>query len=234
MVKLDVALDLRSDASGKDPDLHSETLRSFHKILWSKQLPSGFSLELEQDAQRYLVADTPQGPIRLASDTISNSLSSHKAIRSLVETVEFGLIEDVKSIGSTIGARIVFPGEESGGKTLNVLRGFHPLIRDRFDLTLECIRRQFKSELSPLSEVLGRYQGFFEMFANFEGFVDFFFLGDLIERGEIRYFTNRSHYFDKSPYPENAHEYEAYLVNTIEFVKRRNARIAAWSVANEK
>jgi hypothetical protein len=38
---IDIAFDFRSDAGGKDPDVYSPTLRAYHKLLWSKSLPSG-------------------------------------------------------------------------------------------------------------------------------------------------------------------------------------------------
>ena len=43
-----------------------------------------------------------------------------------------------------------------GKMTINGARGFNAKIRDRFDLTLECIRRHYRNEDSPLTDVLGR------------------------------------------------------------------------------
>ena len=43
---IDTAFDFRTDASGKDPDVYSPTLRQYHKLLWSKVLPSGRQFEL--------------------------------------------------------------------------------------------------------------------------------------------------------------------------------------------
>ena len=38
----DAGFDLRSDTpEGKDPDTYSPTLRRYHRMLWSKELPSG-------------------------------------------------------------------------------------------------------------------------------------------------------------------------------------------------
>ena len=39
---------------------------------------------------------------------------------------------------------------------INQTRGFCSAIRDRWDLTLECIRRYYKGEDSPLKEVLDK------------------------------------------------------------------------------
>ena len=43
---IDTAFDFRTDASGRDPDVYSPTLRQYHKLLWSKVLPSGRHFEL--------------------------------------------------------------------------------------------------------------------------------------------------------------------------------------------
>jgi hypothetical protein len=52
---------------------------------------------------------------------------------------------DFYRIACTIGGYIVFPRNRPGqtGQTINQSGGFHPAIRDRFDLTLECIRRHY-------------------------------------------------------------------------------------------
>ena len=52
---------------------------------------------------------------------------------------------------------MIFPGNRIGRKmTINGARGFHPRIKDRFDLTVECIRRHYRKENSPLSDTLAR------------------------------------------------------------------------------
>jgi hypothetical protein len=45
-VVLDIGFDFRTDAGGKDPDSHSPTLRNYHRLLWSKPLPSGEFFDL--------------------------------------------------------------------------------------------------------------------------------------------------------------------------------------------
>lgn len=45
---------------------------------------------------------------------------------------------------------------------------------DRFDLTLECIRRHYLGQRSPLGETLARYRDFFALFEDFSGYVEFF------------------------------------------------------------
>jgi hypothetical protein len=61
--------------------------------------------------------------------------------------------EDFRTIAYTIGAMMVFPGKRIDGKqTINGERGFNRKISDRFDLTLECIRRFYLNSESPLEE----------------------------------------------------------------------------------
>ncbi len=81
--------------------------------------------------------------------------------------------EEFNRIGYTIGGMMVFPGNRVDRKmTINGARGFHPRIKDRFDLTVECIRRHYLDEPSPLSDTLARYADFFGLFGDFAGYVD--------------------------------------------------------------
>lgn len=76
---------------------------------------------------------------------------------------------------------MVFPANRVGRKmTINGARGFHPRIKDRFDLTLECIRLHYLGESSPLGDTLTRYADFFGLFGDFTNYVDFFYLHDLV------------------------------------------------------
>ena len=53
------------------------------------------------------------------------------------------------AISYTIGGMMVFPGNRIEGKwTINQARGCLKTISDRFDLTLECIRRHGGAEQS--------------------------------------------------------------------------------------
>jgi hypothetical protein len=46
-MKLDITFNVYTDANGGDPDSTSQTLRSYHKLLWSKPLPNGQTFELD-------------------------------------------------------------------------------------------------------------------------------------------------------------------------------------------
>ena len=223
---VDTSFDFRTDSYGRDPDSASATLKQFHIELWSKPLPGGMSLRLEDAGPEYLRAKHDGRLLRVTSDTISNSLAGHKRIASLMPRISKNLVQEVKDLGSTVGSRVVFPGDKVKNKpSINVSRGFHPRIKDRFDLTLECIRRHYQSEASPLENVLSRHHAFFSLFENFEGYVGFFLLDDLLAKGGVKFFVDAENCFAVSPYPASVFEYETYLNRTLDFLAARNERI---------
>lgn len=138
-----------------------------------------------------------------------------------------GEIESFRSLSYTMGGMIVFPGNRIDGKaTINGARGFHPLIKDRIDLTLECLRRYYKGEGSPLYETLSRYSDFFALFDNFKGYIDFFLLQDLVSRdySKVDFFMPFQDF--KTPaVPKTFDAYCAYKALAMEFVTKRNQRI---------
>lgn len=189
---IDISFDFLSDTpKGKDADSFSPTLRRYHQLLWSKPLPSGWIFTLEPQPNAYLVHEAPGRLHYLSSDAITTNLLG-RAARVVHEIPEAERPED---LGYTMGSSILFPGNKIAGQaTINGARGFHPRIADRFDLTLECIRRHYIGAGSPLAAVLGRYTQFFELFESFDGYVEFWLLQDLVDvNGDaIRFF----HTFD--------------------------------------
>ena len=152
---IDVGFDFRTDTPpGKDADLLSPTLREYHRRLWSKQLPTGHTFTLTQGENAYLLHESSLGRFALSSDAITTRLKG-RAAKVLKEIPSESLPPD---LGYTIGSAIIFPGNRiDGASTINGARGFHPRIADRFDLTLECIRRHYLGESSPLAAALQRY-----------------------------------------------------------------------------
>lgn len=122
---------------------------------------------------------------------------------------------------------MVFPGNVIDGKqTINGARGFNGKIADRFDLTLECIRRHYIGGDSPLGETLRRYADFFALFETFEGYVEFFLLDDLVspDCSAVNFFTPFDG-FKTSPVPNTVDAYVDYRKRSIEFIQARNERI---------
>jgi len=163
-LKIDTSFDFRSDSNGKDPDTHSATLRSYHRYLWSKRLPIGEQLELEEAGSNLSYRFNMQ-TIKFSSDSISNSFIDTKKISHLLQTVEYWEFEEFRDRGSTIGGYLIFPSEREGGKmTINGARGFNNKIADRFDLTLECIRLHYRGLENPLQETFSTLTNhFFEI-----------------------------------------------------------------------
>jgi hypothetical protein len=110
--------------------------------------------------------------------------------------------------------------------TINAQRGCHPRIKDRFDLTVECIRRYYRGEHSPLFETLDRYAEFFALFGDFRGYVEFFLLQDLVTEdcAAVRFFTPFEE-FVSWPVPATTEKYRAYMRHAHAFIQARNERI---------
>lgn len=162
---IDISFDFRTDTPpGGDPDASSPTLRRYHKHLWSKALPGGARFELD-DSKRsvYLHHRSPLGEFWLASDSVIPTFRRWAKAQRVIDLFPKDEIDAFRAIGYTIGGMMIFPGNRIGGKqTINGARGFNQKIADRFDLTLECIRRHYRGQPNPLQEVLARYSDFFE------------------------------------------------------------------------
>lgn len=228
-MQIDVAFDFRTDASGKDPDKYSPTLRKYHRLLWSKPLPSGEMFDLRDDIPgAYLLHRSELGEHFLSSDSVMPTFARWKSMTHVLEQFPAGEIEVFDRITYTIGGMMVFPSNQIDGKrTINGARGLDPKIKDRFDLTLECIRRHYSGESSPLAETLSRYKAFFSLFGDFRAYVDFFMLQDLVgsDFSTVKLFLPFDNF--KAPAtPQNADDYKEFRRLSIEFVEARNDRIA--------
>jgi hypothetical protein len=231
-MQISTEFDVRTDSKGRDPDSASPTLRGFHQLLWSKPLPSGVPFDLARVPGGYLTHFSQLGEFKLSSDTISNSLRGSKRRAGLIAQIPSVKLDAFQSLGSTVGARILFPGNRVDGKpTINVARGFNAQIADRFDLTLECIRLHYLGQASPLAATLDRYANFFGLFDSFKGYVDFFLLGDLVQDGQVRFYLPFDGEFGQ-PLPNTVDEYIEYMTNTMGFVAARNERISAFANMN--
>ena len=151
--------------------------------MWSKKLPCGTNFELQTGKQEtYLYHKSNLGEFFLSSDTITHTYSKWKRLSHIIEKVSSSEIKSFSDSCCTISSHLIFPSNRDDGKmNINGARGTNSKINDRFDLTLECIRRYYIREESPLQEVLLRYSNFFELFENFKGYVDFFLLGNLLQ-----------------------------------------------------
>ena len=211
--------------------MYSPTLRQYHKLLWSKVLPSGRLFDLDDTVRGvYLYHRSGLGEFFLCSDAAIPTFTrwTRGSLQRIIEAFPEAEHEAFRAIAYTIGGMMVFPGNKVGGQpTINGARGFHPQIADRFDLTLECIRRQYLDQRSPLDATLARYRDFFALFEDFRGYVDFFLLQDLItdDGSAVRFFLPFDDF--KTPsLPRDCDTYKEYRRLSIEFIEARNYRIA--------
>jgi hypothetical protein len=230
---IDVTFDFRSDTPPKkDPDFYSSTLRSYHKLLWSKPLPCGAAFDLDDTKPlgvAYLYHESEIGKFYLSSDAVIPSFTRSVLIADVIKQIPKTEQDAFNTAGYTMGGMMVFPGNKVGGKmTINGARGCHPCIKDRFELTVECIRRHYADEPSPLSDPLERYADFFALFRDFRGYVDFFLLQDLVtdDCSAIKFFLPFNGCFVSLPLPRTVEAYREYRQHALHFIQARNSRIA--------
>lgn len=217
-----------------DPDSYSPTLRSYHQKLWSKKLPNGYVMELTEDVDSYLIWKD----FHFGADSIVNMYFHDKrGNNSLTDEIKQYLCDNANEDGTkfndftsfykdylkksyTIGGSIIFPKTNS----INVARGTS--LKDRFDLTLECIRLYYLGKENRLFDTLKANKPFFDLFENFEGYVKFFYLDDLVtdNYSAIKYFNSCTDIYD-AKYPSSAEDWLALYKNQLAFVKNRNNRI---------
>ncbi len=139
--------------------------------------------------------------------------------------------EEFRTLAYTIGAMMVFPGNQIDRRwTINQARGCLANIRDRFDLTLECIRRHYADPeaCGPLVDVLNRYADFFALFEGFRGYVSFFLLEDLVDDdGNVKFFAPFDNFVSPA-IPKDVAGYLQFRSRSMSFIEARNRRIAQW------
>ena len=225
MSLIDITFNVFSDTpKGKDPDSYSPTLRHYHQILWSKPLPCGLPFTLDLDTPRLLHHKSELGEFILSSDAIGHTYKDVKKMAHIVDQLPDGELDAFFHTCTTIGGFILFPANRIDKKlTINGARGFSQKIADRIDLTLECIKRYYLKESSPLSAVFERYSEFFALFESFKGYVDFFLLQDLVSDDYMKIkFCHPFNGFEFSPNPTNMEEYLEFKTNMLNFINARN------------
>jgi hypothetical protein len=228
-VTIDITFDFRTDATGADPDASSPTLLHYHHLLWSKPLPSGRHFELTPWTQTpyALLHESDLGTFRLTSDAVLATFTRRPETQAIIAQLPPADIDAFNTVTYTIGGMILWPGKQIDGKwTINQARGCRRRISDRFDLTVECIRRHYEGDTThPIADVFGRYRDFFDLFASFAGYVDFWLLEDLVDAdGRVKLFLP-SEDFTQPAVPTSLDDYLVYRKRTIEFVNARNERI---------
>lgn len=227
---INTTFDFRTDAAGKDPDTYSPTVCRYHQLLWSKPLPGGIPFELvpTKRAPYYLSHSSAAGDFVLSSDAFIPAYTRYGVPKAVLAEFSAADHDHFNTIAYTIGGLILWPAIRVDGKwTINQARGCLRKIADRMDLTLECIRRHYRGQGSPLGEVLARYGDFFAAFEDFRGYVDFWLLQDMVtdDYGAVRFFMAFDDFRSRS-IPQDLDSYRGYRQLSIELVEARNRRIA--------
>ena len=232
---IDTMFDFRSDATTRDPDQSSPTLRRYHHLLWSKPLPNGrrFDLDAPTGGSPYLHHRSELGEFFLSSDSVIATFYGWGRTTRLLQQLPVSDVEWFQYIGYTIGGMMIWPSIRVDGKpTINGARGMSSAtIADRMDLTLECVRRYYGGDIAtPLGPTLARYPEYFSLFGDFRSYVDFFLLQDLVtdDYDGVRFFSDFDN-FRPPAVPRDLATYTRFRDASIEFVHARNRRIEAWA-----
>lgn len=220
--------DILLGCAGNDPDNKSKTLQIYHQLLWSRELPNGKKMELEIGKGRYYLQ---WEGFCFGSDSIIASFR-YKRYRSMIEKVSnllpnyHSFMENYLHKSYTIGGEIIFP-KKAGG--INQSRGCNMYIKDRWDLTLECIRLFYLGEISPLYDVLSKEKDFFDLFVDFKGYIDFFFLQDCVspDYNQVDFWIGGKD-FIRNPLPKTPEEYLIWINKELDFIYKRNKRIQSY------
>lgn len=208
-----------------DPDAASKTLQKYHQLLWSKRLPNGETMDLNIGKGPYYLT---WKDFRFGSDSIVVSFR-HSKCRDLIAAVRDALpdyrqfAEDFVHRTYTIGGSIIFPTHTN---SMNQRKGCHPLIGDRWDLTLECIRRYYSNDDSPLYPTIQADKAFYDLFVDFKGYVDYFYLQDCVteDYSAVRIWQGKGD-FKEDPYPQDVVQYLHWIDTQLSFTEKRNQRI---------
>ena len=223
---IDTKFDFRTDTpTGKDPDKYSKTLKAYHQKLWSRELPNGEIMKLVESRDPYCYLTWKN--FDFGSDSIIVELQ-YKKYKHILDQVA-DIVGDTESYyenlirrSYTIGGMIIFPKHPN---SMNQRRGTCGKISDRWDLTLECIRKYYIGEESPLSKVIENDKSFFDLFVDFKGYVDFFLLQDCVDDEYNVKFWLETPLFVSMPMPKDIDEYYRWIQSQLDFVEKRGKRI---------
>ena len=165
----------------------------------------------------------------LSSDAFVPAYTRYGVDSEVLDQLPVVSHDHFNTIGYTIGGLILWPALQVDGKwTINQARGcMRRAIGDRMDLILECVRRHYGGEVSPLSGVLARYTDFFSAFEDFRGYVDFWLMQDMVtgDYSAIRFFTPFDDFRTRA-IPQDLETYVEYRLRSEAFIRARNVRIA--------
>ena len=196
-INIDNCEKIYSSTGLPDPDSFSEILYDFFAELWNLSKPP-FNVKKIWNGNAWKLVGTGNYNLRLGTDSIMSiywhRIDMRKFISELIKSKnnDFRIfIREYLQKANTLGGFVLFPRRRI--QSINQRRGTNSLIGDRFDLTLECIKRYYeeikKSEkdinYNPLfgglnTDYIKEDKAFFDLFGKgktgFEKYAEFFCL----------------------------------------------------------
>lgn len=207
----------------------SKLLQKHLCLLYGYKPLEGLSCDIKSnDDYNYLYLD--EG-MRFGCDSIANVMTpQNEPISRYLSSSE---LKRYYTIINSIGGKIIFPKHK---KSINQYRGaqWKKYIGDRFDYTLECIRRYFddpseKYGWYPLKDEIKNDGKFFSKFSSFSEYIKFFFLEDIVDKNEnIKFFLGENSDIDfniTQAIPSDLDKWRLLYNKTIEFAEARTMRI---------
>ena len=211
----------------KDPDAMSRTMWFYQYCLYRRILPNGEFMDLQDAGRRRFLWKGRE----LSSDSIINNMRFKRyPLMEEIISQRSGFREDTEEYlhrSYTIGGAIIFPVRPS----INSIRGNNYDVSDRFDLTLFCIKKYYEgckklqeSGLDMLLQAVIQCSWFFDSFVDFKGYVDYFFLNDLVDED-----YNIKFWLGHIGRPNSVSEYNSFVGKMMDFLNKRNARIGKYA-----
>ena len=256
----------QNEKSLPDPDYECKRLYEFHGVLWNRQCENNPNIPSVNICEQSIWLKLNNENITLKSDSFVSIGWHYKKLQDVINKAKEKLDEEsidkeIKLISpelkerrqydesfslwkkfiwlylqksNTIGGFIVFPSHVN---SINQMRGTKAEISDRFDLTLECIRRAYKqnefirNSNNPLFGINDQDKEFFNMFGSFENYIDFFFLQDWVDDNyKVKNLLNNEplddySFSESNPLPTETDEWWTFYKNLMDRLDKRNTRI---------
>ena len=113
----DPTFDFRTDAGGGDPDKTSPTLKAYHKLLWSKPLPSGEPFDLDDTRpDAYLHHLSARGDFYLGSDAAMPTWIRWQRMAHIVPLILESERVRFDTVTYQMGGMMLFPSRQIDGQ----------------------------------------------------------------------------------------------------------------------
>lgn len=219
-------------SEAQDPADFSAKLAQYQILLYTKPLPSGGFLKLRANKFNQVEAELPSGEsILLTSMPLIHQACFEADNHELLSKLPQSQVDIMLRTLVTSGNYMLIPAQPLNGYRLDDFRK-NPRIGNRIDLYLECVRRQYAGEPSPLDDILNPFKPWFELFLSFKQFVEFFYLGNLYDPKlkKIHFFKTFDPDFPINLDPETGSSSMLVLSHSVIFAGSRGQAQEKWLI----